>query len=32
MNVFINDVIYSKIVTGMCCTMIFGNTYYATRG
>ena len=30
MNVFINDVIYSKIVAGMCCTMIFGNTYYAS--
>lgn len=29
MNIIINDVIYSKIVTGMCCTMIFGNTYYA---
>ena len=30
MNIIINDVIYSKIVTGMCCTMIFGNTYYAS--
>lgn len=29
MNEFITSVIYGKIVTGMCCTMIFGNTYYA---
>ena len=29
MNAFITSVIYGKIVTGMCCTMIFGNTYYA---
>lgn len=29
MHHFITNVIYSKIVTGMCCTMIFGNSYYA---
>ncbi|CAJ1442239.1 unnamed protein product [Effrenium voratum] len=29
MNSFVKNVIYSKIIAGMCVTMIFGNTYYA---
>ena len=29
MTSFVQNVIYSKIIAGLCVTMIFGNTYYA---